>query len=151
MQPHRRLFHHRYRGERVLARQSPHFPSPAPGNNKSTFYLYRFADPGHSISGESHHTLPLVSGFFHPARGFGGSSTLRRVSALPSFTLRLNKNTPLCGQTTTGVRIRAFHPRGSAPIPAPRGCPSEQFPCRSLSASALRTRFLSHRGSLGSE
>ena len=81
-----------------LLGSQPHFPSPAPGND-TPFCLYGFADSGHFTSRESYNTLRLVSGFFHSARCFGGSSTLWGVSELHSFILRLNKNIPLRGQT----------------------------------------------------
>ena len=59
--------------------------TPVPGHHCSAFCLHGFTSLGHFIEMESFNMWPVVSGIFHSASCFQGSSMLQPVPVLHSF------------------------------------------------------------------
>ena len=90
---------------------SPHPPS---GNHQFTFCLYGLPHSPFFLKTESETIWPLLSGAFHLACCFRGSSMLVQVSVLPSFlglnTLFLFVNTRFCLSTMCWCTFELFPP-----------------------------------------
>lgn len=92
----------------------PSFLSPSPGNHLFKFCLYGLPHSPFFLKTESETIWPLLSGPFHLAWCFRGSSMLAQVSALPSFlglnSLSLCVNTRFCLSTMCWCTFELFPP-----------------------------------------
>ena len=92
----------------------PSFLSPSPGNHRFKFCLYGLPHSPFFLRTESETIWPLLSGPFHLAWCFRGSSMLAQVSVLPSFlglnSLSLCVNTRFCLSTMCWCIFELFPP-----------------------------------------